>query len=213
MTGERNETDGSSTWLGASEHVFSSILMANRAALTSLGMNSGRDTPSKTGTRTSKDSGASDTYASPDSDADDWDVERTVEEREAIEVGDTVEFAKKLTDDDVKSFATASGDTNPLHLDDEYAEETRFEDRIVHGTLVSGLISAGLARLPGLVVYVSQETKFLKAVEIGDRLTARCEIVEDLGNDLFRLSTDILNEEEETVVDGEAVVLIEESPE
>jgi len=206
------EAEQCSTWFEVTEHVFSSMLMANKAALTSLGMNSGRST-SDSGAGTEEPAEEYEKHVAPDADAENWDVEKTVEERDAIEVGDFVEFTKTLTDEDVKRFATASGDTNPLHLDDEYAGGTRFKDRIVHGTLVSGLISAALARLPGLVVYVSQETKFLNPVEIGDRLTARCEVVEDLGNDLFRLSTDILNGEGEAVVDGEAVVLIEETPE
>ena len=212
MTGEKTETERYSTWLEATEHVFNSMLMANKAALTSLGINGGRRT-SDIGAGKDEPAKESEKHVAPGAEAEDWEVEKTVEEREAIEVGDFVEFTKTLTDEDVKRFATASGDTNPLHLDDEYAGETRFEDRIVHGTLVSGLISAALARLPGLVVYVSQETKFLNPVEIDDRLTARCEVVEDLGNDLFRLSTDILDEEGEAVVDGEAVVLIEEKPE
>ncbi len=188
-------------WTQASRHVFNSMLNANRAALTSLGFGG-----STTRARAS-------TNRQPTPDIEDWEVDRTVVEYEAIDIGDVVEFTKTITDDDVKSFAVASGDLNPLHLDEEYAEGTRFEDRIVHGMLVSGLVSAALARLPGLTVYVSQDTRFLSPVEIGDRLTARCEIVEETSNDLYRLSTDILNEEGETVVDGEAVVLIEESPE
>ena len=69
-------------------------------------------------------------------------------EQEVIRVGDRVRFSKTISEDDVRAFAEASGDTNRLHLDDEYAEDTRFGRRIAHGTLVGGLISAALARLP-----------------------------------------------------------------
>ena len=89
---------------------------------------------------------------------------------------------------------------------------TRFGGRIVHGTLVSGLISAALARLPGLTIYLSQDLEFLKPVEIGDRLTAVVEIVEDIGNGRYRLTTSVENEDAEPVIDGEAVVIIDEPP-
>ena len=129
-------------------------------------------------------------------------------------VRDTVTFEKALTDDDVRAFAHVSGDTNRLHLDDEFASGTRFGERIVHGTLVSGLISAALARLPGLTIYLSQDLEFSGPVGIGDRVSARVEIVEDLGNDQYRLETIIRNEDDDaTVINGEAVVLIDDMPE
>jgi acyl dehydratase len=141
-----------------------------------------------------------------------WTVERTVERTEDIGVGDEVRFSKRLTEKDVESFAYASGDTNRLHLDEAFAAESRFGGRIAHGTLVSGTISAALARLPGLTIYLSQDLRFLKPVEIGERVTAICEIVEDLGGDRYRLTTRVEREDGEVVVDGEAIVLIDEPP-
>ncbi len=67
-----------------------------------------------------------------------WDVEQTGTRRAHLSIGDRVTFTKTITDEDVRQFAAASGDTNPLHLDDEFAEKTRFDDQIVHGTLVRG---------------------------------------------------------------------------
>ncbi|SFS50842.1 MaoC family dehydratase [Halostagnicola kamekurae] len=143
----------------------------------------------------------------------DWEFERTVDDPSHITVGDTVTFEKTLTDEDVRAFAHSSGDTNRLHLDDEFAAETRFGNRIVHGTLVSGLISAALARLPGLTIYLSQDLEFRGPVEIGDRVSARVEIVDALGDDQYRLETLVRDEDaDETVVEGEAVVLIDEFP-
>ncbi|QIO25144.1 MaoC family dehydratase (plasmid) [Haloarcula sp. JP-L23] len=141
-----------------------------------------------------------------------WDTERTVVQREQLSVGDCIEFAKTISEADVQQFAAASGDTNPLHLDDGVAEKTRFGGRIVHGTLVSGLISAALARLPGLPIYFSQDLEFHNPARVGDRVTATCEIVEELDDDQYRLSTRVV-EDSDVLVDGEAIVLIDPLPE
>ncbi|MFB6310943.1 MAG: CBS domain-containing protein [Salinirussus sp.] len=131
----------------------------------------------------------------------------------SIEVGDTVRFGKTITEADVEAFAEASGDTNRLHLDTEYAAGTRFGRRIVHGTLVGGTISAALARLPGLTIYLSQSLSYLGPVDLGDRVTADCEVVEDLGRDRYRLTTAVHDGSDELVVDGEAVVIVDPIPE
>jgi 3-hydroxybutyryl-CoA dehydratase len=144
----------------------------------------------------------------------DWTYERTVDSPDKITVGDSVHFEKTIDDDDVRAFARASGDTNRLHLDDEFASETRFRGRIAHGTLVSGLISAALARLPGLTIYLGQDLEFQGPVQIDNRVSAAVEVLEDLGNDQYRLSTVIHDESsDEPIVDGEAVVLIDDLPE
>jgi CBS domain-containing protein/acyl dehydratase len=143
---------------------------------------------------------------------DDWTFEYVGHE-DSIDVGDRLRFAKTLDDEEVREFADASGDTNRLHLDEEYAAGTRFGRRIVHGTLVAGTISAALARLPGLVIYLSQELSYLGPVDIGERVTAECEVVEDIGRDRYRLSTAVSDSDDETVVDGEAVVLADPIPE
>lgn len=203
VTGGSSETEPDSGWLGASKHVFSSILRANKATLTSLGFD---------GRRTNRAS-QSDVETLAATGADDWEFVKSVEKKDEIAAGDYVEFTKTITDEDVRGFAEASGDTNPLHLDEGFAEKTRFDGRIVHGTLVSGLVSAALARLPGLSVYVSQDTRFLGPVEVGDRVTARCEVLEETNEDMFRLSTVVYDEDGESVIEGEAVVLVEEIPE
>jgi acyl dehydratase/CBS domain-containing protein len=159
---------------------------------------------------------------------EDWRFEYLGSEAN-IEVGDCVRFSKTLTDEDVQAFAEASGDTNRLHLDESFAAETRFGERIAHGTLVVGVISAALARLPGLIVYLSQDVSYLGPVPLGERVTAECTVVEDIGNGRYRLSTAATvggagaeaatdaepeaaasGEAAETVVDGEAVVLADE---
>ena len=141
-----------------------------------------------------------------------WTVERNIRNEEEVTVGDSVRFTKRLTAEDVRTFAEISGDTNRLHLDPEFAEQTRFGRQIVHGTLVGGLISAALARLPGLTIYLSQDLQFTKPADIGESLTADCEVVEDLGDRRYRLSTVVETEDGTPVIDGEAVVLIDDRP-
>jgi CBS domain-containing protein/acyl dehydratase len=143
---------------------------------------------------------------------DDWAFEYVGHE-DQIDVGDVVRFAKPLDEDEIEEFADASGDTNRLHLDEAYANGTRFGRRIVHGTLVSGTISAALARLPGLIIYLSQELSYLGSVDVGERVTAECEVVEDIGDDRYRLATRVLDSDDDPVIDGEAVVLADPIPE
>ena len=126
-----------------------------------------------------------------------------------IDVGDVARFSKRLDDGDVRAFARASGDENPLHLDAEYAETTRFGHRIAHGVLTLGVVSAALARLPGLVIYLSQSVRFVGPVAVGDRVTAVCEVVDALGGSRFRLYTTVYDDDGEQVIEGEAVVLVE----
>ncbi|WP_318567174.1 CBS domain-containing protein [Salinigranum marinum] len=126
-----------------------------------------------------------------------------------VDVGDVVRFSKRLDDGDLRAFARASGDENPLHLDDAYAATTRFGGRIAHGVLTLGVVSAALSRLPGLVVYLSQSVRFVGPVAVGDRVTAVCEIVEALGGGRYRLRTTVRDEDGDSVIDGEAVVWID----
>ena len=83
-------------------------------------------------------------------------------------------FAKTVTDADIVLFAGISGDTNPVHLDAEAAAGTLFKERIAHGMLSAGFISAVLGtRLPGPgCIYLSQSLKFLAPVRIGDTVCA-----------------------------------------
>lgn len=140
----------------------------------------------------------------------DWSVDRTVKEVTALEPGETVAFEKQLSEEDVRGFAGVTGDTNRLHLDGTYAEETRFGGRIIHGALLSGLISASLARLPGQPIPISQDVEFLAPARPGTTLRSVCEIVEDVGGGTYRLRTRVFDEADEVLVDGEAVVLLDD---
>ena len=93
------------------------------------------------------------------------------------QIGQSAFFEKCITDEEVRKFAEISGDDNPVHLDDEYAKDTLFGKRIVHGILVSSLISKVIGtQLPGNgTIYLSQNLKFLKPVYVGE--TVRAEVV------------------------------------
>jgi acyl dehydratase/CBS domain-containing protein len=157
------------------------------------------------------------------SEHDDWAFESWTSAERGLAVGDRVAFEKTLSEEDVEAFADASGDTNRLHLDGEFAARTRFGGRIAHGTLVGGLVSAALARLPGLTIYLSQDLSFLGPVPIGSRARATCEVVESLGRDRYVLTTDVHRVAAESdpsdppngeqVIEGEAVVLVDPEPE
>lgn len=94
---------------------------------------------------------------------------------EDIEVGMSAVFAKTITEADVLLFAAVSGDTNPLHINAEFAEQTRFKQRIVHGMLTTSLWSTLVGtQLPGPgCAYMGQEINFLKPVHIGNTVTAK----------------------------------------
>ncbi|AFO58803.1 MaoC domain protein dehydratase [Natrinema sp. J7-2] len=137
-------------------------------------------------------------------------MERSTDDYDSLGVGDYVRFSKPIADTDVTAFAQVSVDTNRLHLEPDFAADTQFGDRIAHGMLVAGTISAALARLLDVTVSLSQTLEFTSPVRIGETVTAECEIVEDLGSDRYRLHTTVVGEDEATVINGEAVVIINE---
>jgi 3-hydroxybutyryl-CoA dehydratase len=129
----------------------------------------------------------------------------------ALNVGDSAEVSKTITEEDVRAFAELTGDRNPVHLDEEYASTTRFGRRIAHGMLGASLISTVLAsELPGQgSVYLSQTLRFTAPVFLGDTVTARV-IVKHVREDkpVVTLETACTNQRGERVVEGEAVVLV-----
>lgn len=133
--------------------------------------------------------------------------------RPDLEPGETITFSKALTAEDVRRFARLTGDTDGVYLDDAFAARTRFEGRIVHEPLLSGLINTAIARLPGLPISLRQDLEFLAPAHPGEPLTAVCEIVEDVGEHIYRLRTSVKNETGDVLVDGEVMLLIDARPE
>ena len=116
---------------------------------------------------------------------------------------------RPLTDADLRHFAEATGDENPLHFDDAYAAGTRFGGRVAHGMLVAGLVSSAIANvLPGPgSAYESQTLLFRRPVRPGDRVTVRLAVLElHEPKRRVRLSTVCTNQRGEVVLEGEAWV-------
>ncbi len=130
---------------------------------------------------------------------------------ESIAVGDAVEAATQVTAREIELFAEATGDRNPVHLDEEIASRSQFGGRIAHGMLTAGLISAAIAsKLPGPgSIYLGQTLRFTRPVRIGDTVTVRLEILEVISaRRRVRLATVCTNQHGETVLDGEATVMV-----
>jgi 3-hydroxybutyryl-CoA dehydratase len=129
-----------------------------------------------------------------------------------LKVGDIASISRTITDEDIRTFAELSGDRNPVHLDEEFAAQTRFGRRIAHGMFGASLISAVLGtKLPGEgSIYLNQTLQFLGPVYIGDTITARVtvsKVRED--KSIVTLETLCENQRGETIMRGEAVVLVE----
>jgi 3-hydroxybutyryl-CoA dehydratase len=124
-------------------------------------------------------------------------------------VGQSAEMTKIITEEDVFLFAGITGDRNPVHISKEFAAKTRFGERIAHGILTAGLISAVIGmKLPGPgCLYVSQTLSFLAPVKIGDEITARAEIVEVISEKRLKLRTQCINQRKEVVLEGEAIIV------
>lgn len=92
-----------------------------------------------------------------------------------VHVGMTASMTRQVTDADIHAFADLSGDYNPVHLDDEYAEASSFKRRIAHGMLSATFLSTLLGtKMPGEgSIYTSQTLKFVRPVYIDDTVIAK----------------------------------------
>jgi 3-hydroxybutyryl-CoA dehydratase len=97
---------------------------------------------------------------------------------EDLKVGQNASIARTVSEAEILAFAGVSGDTNPVHVDEEFAASTMFKGRIAHGILLVSYISTVLGtKLPGPgAIYLSQSVKFKAPVRIGDTVVTRCTI-------------------------------------
>jgi len=124
-----------------------------------------------------------------------------------LKIGESTELSRTVTEKDVEDFARVTGDTNPVHTDQAYAEKTIFKGRIAHGVLSLGIFSTILGNiLPGHgTIYLSQEVKFLAPVRIGDTITAKVEVLDLIPEkNRAKFRTTCVNQEGKMVVDGYA---------
>jgi len=127
-----------------------------------------------------------------------------------IQVGDKASMSKTVSEYDIYTFAGITGDFNPMHVNAEVAKDSMFKERIAHGMLSAGFISAVLGTtLPGAkTIYLGQELAFKSAVKIGDTVTATVEVIEKIEAKhrlIFR--TTVTNQHGKVVIDGKATVM------
>jgi len=116
---------------------------------------------------------------------------------------------RTITIDNVMSFAEIVGDHSPIHIDDDYAKTTTFGGPIVHGALLVGFLSAAVSKLPGTIIYISQNLYFLKPARVGDTIEAKAEVLSDLdGHGGFWLKIECKNQDGHILVIGGARVKV-----
>ncbi|MDZ7761145.1 MAG: MaoC family dehydratase [Desulfovermiculus sp.] len=127
-----------------------------------------------------------------------------------LQIGERAEFSKTVSETDIYVYAGVSGDMNPAHINEPYAQQTMFKTRIAHGMLPAGFISAVLGtQLPGPgTIYLKQDLAFKAPVHIGDTVTATVEVV-DINAEKRRvtLKTTCTKQDGTVVIDGQALVM------
>jgi 3-hydroxybutyryl-CoA dehydratase len=133
---------------------------------------------------------------------------------EDIAVGMTAVYSKTITEADILMFSGVSGDTNPLHLDQTFAESTIFKSRIAHGMLSASFLSTIFGtKLPGPGgVYLSQNLRFKAPVRVGDTVLARATVKELIPEKRRALFDCVCTVGETVVIEGEAVIMIPARP-
>jgi 3-hydroxybutyryl-CoA dehydratase len=129
---------------------------------------------------------------------------------EELALGMKATMSRTITETDLRNFSGVSGDTNPMHLNEEYARNTPFGGCIVHGMLTASLISAAIGtKLPGPgCIYMNQTLKFLAPVRDGDTVYATATITAlDAERHRVTLSTQCFVRNT-LVLDGEALVKV-----
>jgi len=129
---------------------------------------------------------------------------------EDLAVGMSASFTKTITEADIVLFAGISGDTNPVHLDQTFAEKTMFKSRIAHGILTASLISTVVGtKLPGPgAIYVNQSLQFKAPVRIGDTVVAEAKIKEIIASKKRVILETVCRVGETVVIEGEATMRV-----
>ena len=129
---------------------------------------------------------------------------------EDIEEGMKDAYAKTITNADIITFAGISGDTNPVHLNHEFASETMFEGQIAHGMLTASFISTVIGtKLPGPgSIYVSQNLRFKAPVKVGDTVTATCTVRKKIPEKHMIEMETVCSVGGKPVLDGDATILV-----
>jgi len=133
---------------------------------------------------------------------------------EDLTVGMSDVFAKTVTEADIVMFAGISGDTNPIHINQLFAEGSMFKERIAHGMLSAAFISTVVGtRIPGPgCIYVNQSLRFRAPVKAGDTVVARATVKEILPERRRVVLSTVCSVGETVVLDGEATMMVSNRP-
>ena len=129
---------------------------------------------------------------------------------EDLTVGMSAVHAKTITDADVVMFAGVSGDTNPVHMNEQFGATTMFKGRIAHGMLSASLLSTVFGtKLPGPgAIYVAQNLRFKAPVRVGDTVVARCTIREIVADKRRVVFDCICTVDGKPVIEGDATLMV-----
>ena len=131
-----------------------------------------------------------------------------------ILIGYEASFSKAYNSDDIQRFSIISGDDNPIHIDDGYASQSVFGQRVVHGVLLVSMFSKIFGTIyPGNgTIYLSQASKFLKPAFVGDTITAKVKLLEfNEQKSLGVFLTECYKINGELILTGEAKILFPKS--
>ncbi|NQV19048.1 MAG: MaoC family dehydratase [Armatimonadetes bacterium] len=129
-----------------------------------------------------------------------------------IQVGDRASIKKAFNENEVLQYAKLSEDTNPIHFDADYAKNTIFKNRIVHGMLVGSLFGGLLgSKLPGRgTIHLGQTLNFKKPVYVGEEVTAIIEVIKIRSDKpIITFRTLCLKNNNEISIEGTAVVKVD----
>lgn len=133
---------------------------------------------------------------------------------EDLEVGMEASMSKEVTETCITAFADISGDHNPVHLDADYAAATIFKERVAHGMLTAGYISAVFGmKLPGPgAIYITQTLNFKAPVRIGDLVKTRVVLIDLVPKKRRALFDCFCLVDNKVVLDGEAMLMVPQRP-
>ncbi len=127
-----------------------------------------------------------------------------------LKVGMSASIERTFSEQDVRLFSKLSGDSNPIHLDEHVAAQSRFGRRVVHGALVSSLFSAIFgAHLPGPgAIYIYQDVRFLKPVFLDAEVEASV-VISTMDDARNRVHFDcVCLVDGEKVAEGKAILVV-----
>ena len=133
---------------------------------------------------------------------------------EDLSVGQEASMSRTVGEADIVAYAALSGDYNPVHLDRDYAAGTIFKERIAHGILSAGYISALFGmQLPGPgAIYISQTLNFKGPVKIDDHVVTTVKLVELIPEKRRARFDCVCSVAGKAVLTGEAVLMVPARP-